>query len=113
MKYLFLVVILAAAALASEHQEDAQSIQAAKDEDRSFFFRFIDELIFDDSFDRSTGRMFRERGLLGMPMPESFKDENSFTGRMYADFKNMCYMNACRFGLNNLVRTVSSMFGIA
>ena len=112
MKSLLFVVLLATAALAT-HAEDNAAIQQAKDEDKAFFYRFIDELIFDDSFDRSTGRMFRERGLLGMPMPESFKDENSFTGRMYADFKTMCYSNACRFGLNNLVRKVSAIFGIA
>ena len=57
--------------------------------------------------------MFRDSGLLGMPMPADLKDDNSFTGRMYADFKEMCYSNACRFGLNNLLKTVSGMFGIA
>jgi hypothetical protein len=48
-----------------------------------------------------------------MPMPDALHEEDSFTGRMYSDFKNMCYDNACRFGLNGLVRTVTNMFGMA
>ena len=30
-------------------EQDAE-LQLAKDEDRSFFFRFLDELLFDDDF---------------------------------------------------------------
>ena len=40
--------------------------------------------------------MFRDQGLLGMPMPDDLRDEGSFTGRLYSDFKEMCYSNACR-----------------
>ena len=70
-------------------------LQKAYEEDKAFFFRFIDELLFDDdsSFQR---RMFRNQGLLGMAMPDDLRDEASFTGGLYANFKEMAYTNARR-----------------
>merc|ERR1712038_968454 len=104
MKYLVALVLFA-----SEQETD---LQKAYEEDKAFFFRFIDELLFDDdsSFQR---RMFRNQGLLGMVMPDDLRDEGSFTGGLYANFKQMAYDNARRYGLNNLLHTVSDMFGIA
>merc|ERR1711953_1254842 len=112
MKYLVFIVLFASVAYA--YEQDAE-LQLAKDEDRAFFFRFLDELLFDDDFSQSGAqrRMFRDQGLLGMPMPDDLRDDASFTGQLYSNFKEMCYSNACKFGLNNLLKTVSGMFGIA
>ena len=75
--------------------KDTTELQKAYEEDKAFFFRFIDELLFDDdsSFQR---RMFRNQGLLGMAMPDDLRDEGSFTGGLYANFKQMAYDNARR-----------------
>ena len=71
-------------------------LQKAYEEDKAFFFRFIDELLFDDdsSFQR---RMFRNQGLLGMAMPDDLRDDASFTGNLYMNFKEMAYTNARRY----------------
>merc|ERR1712012_214849 len=110
MKYIVALVLFAGVAFAFE--QDTTELQKAYEEDKAFFFRFIDELLFDDdsSFQR---RMFRNQGLLGMAMPDDLRDEGSFTGGLYANFKQMAYDNARRYGLNNLLHTVSDMFGIA
>merc|ERR1712066_89417 len=115
MKYLICLALFASAAFALDYQEDDMAMETARNDDRSFFFRFLDELLFDEDYSQAGAerRMFRDSGLLGMPMPADLRDEDSFTGRMYADFKEMFYSNACRFGLNNLLKTVSGMFGIA
>ena len=51
MKYLICLALFASAACAAslDYQEDAD-IVAAHDEDRSFFFRFLDELLFDEDY---------------------------------------------------------------
>merc|ERR1712156_876707 len=109
MKYLVALVLFASVAFAFEQETD---LQKAYEEDKAFFFRFIDELLFDDdsSFQR---RMFRNQGLLGMAMPDDLRDEGSFTGGLYANLKQMAYDNARRYGLTNSLHTVSDMFGIA
>merc|ERR1711953_1211218 len=81
MKYLVFIVLFASVAYA--YEQDAE-LQLAKDEDRAFFFRFLAELLFDDDFSQSGAqrRMFRDQGLLGMPMPDDLRDDASFTGQL-------------------------------
>jgi hypothetical protein len=60
-KSIFFVLLISVSALAFEDQQQSAEVQQAKDEDRSFFFQFIDELLWDDvDLERATKRMFRD-----------------------------------------------------
>ncbi len=62
--------------------------------------------------DAESGRTWEQKrkGLLRMPMPAMFRNEDSLAGQLYNSFCDKSYEWACRMGLGGLATTLNGLF---
>merc|ERR1712117_802311 len=88
-----------------------------RNDDYAAFSEIIDMLLFDEDPDPyadegARGYYSARQGLLGMPMPDYVRKQDTFTGRLYGGFKEQCFSLSCQLGLSGFFRSIRDLVGM-